>query len=292
MACLYKFGFEMKTIDFHTHIFPPELISGRNKLAKDEKSFSLLYSAPESVMTTAEGLLDSMDESGVDLSVAVGFPWRSKDLFKRHNDYLLEVQSKYPERIRVLVCFDLSSKDAAPEYERCLKSNASGAGELAFYSDVPNELAFENLKTIMELSLENGLPVLIHANEPLGHAYPGKSRFYPSSAYDLAKMFPGNKIVFAHWGGGLFFYSLLKKEVKEVLKNVYVDTAASPFLYRPDIYRIMSEINGSARILFGSDYPLIKPSRYFEEIKKSGTEKEDIIKIQGRNAANLLGIKF
>jgi len=55
--------------------------------------------------------------------------------------------------------------------------------------------------------------------------------------YNLVKRFPENKIVLAHWGGGIFFFNLLKKDVKESLKNVYFDTAASPFLYDTQIYR-------------------------------------------------------
>jgi len=280
----------MTTIDFHTHIFPPELIKKRAGLVKNEKAFSLLYSAPESRLINAEDLINSMDENGVDISVAVGFPWKSEDIFKFHNDYLLDAQSRYPGRIRVFVCFDLLSAKAAEEYERCVKKGAAGAGELAFYNKGPDDLALKNLERIMNISEIKNLPVLIHANEPVGHEYPGKSGFTPAPAYDLAKRYPENKIVFAHWGGGLFFYNLMKKEVKDVLKNVYVDTAASPFLYKPDIYRSASEILGSEKILFGSDYPLIKPSRYFDEMKKSGISEDDMINIKGKNAANLFKI--
>lgn len=282
----------MPIIDFHTHIFPPELIKKRAGLVHGERAFSLLYSPPEARLVTAEELIEAMDENGVDVSVAVGFPWESEDLFRRHNDYLLEAQTKYPERIRAFVCFDLSSASAGYEYERCVKTGASGAGELAFYSEAPGRLAAENLEKIMKISEERSLPVLIHANEPVGHYYPGKSSFTPAPAYDLARKFPGNKIVFAHWGGGLFFYNLMKREVLDVLKNVYVDTAASPFLYRPDIYRIASEIFGPEKILFGSDFPLIRPSRYFDEMRKSGMTEEIISRIRGKNAAALLGIRF
>jgi len=39
---------------------------------------------------------------------------------------------------------------------------------------------------------------------------------------------------------------------------------------------------------FGSDFPLLKPERYFEEIKSAGFENEDIEKIFGINAETLL----
>ena len=72
------------------------------------------------------------------------------------------------------------------------------------------------------------------------------------------------------------------------MKNVYFDTAASPFLYDPQIYRQAKEIIGADKILFGSDFPLLKPSRYFEELRQTGLEKEDIEKICGINAGKLL----
>ncbi|GAH05047.1 unnamed protein product, partial [marine sediment metagenome] len=88
--------------------------------------------------------------------------------------------------------------------------------------------------------------------------------------------------------GGIFFFNLLKKDVKESLKNVYFDTAASPFLYAPQIYRYAKEIAGLDKILFGSDFPLLKPIRYFKELEKTGLSKDQIESICGRNAARLL----
>ena len=75
-------------------------------------------------------------------------------------------------------------------------------------------------------------------NEPVGHAYPGKTPNTLAQIYRMVKRFPANTIVLAHWGGGLFFFNLLRKEVKEQLRNVYFDTAASPFLYDPAVYRV------------------------------------------------------
>jgi len=47
---------------------------------------------------------------------------------------------------------------------------------------------------------------------------------------------------------------------------------------------------GFNKILFGSDFPLIKPSRYFKEMKDAGLSKDAIGKICGENAASLLKI--
>ena len=133
-------------------------------------------------------------------------------------------------------------------------------------------------------------PILIHTNEPVGHDYPGKTPNTLKQIYDLIKRFPNNTIVLAHWGGGIFFYNLLKKDVKDSFKNVYFDTAASPFLYDVNIYKYAKEIVGLKKILFGSDYPLLPPARYFDEMKETELTDDEIKKISGLNAAKLLGL--
>ena len=46
------------------------------------------------------------------------------------------------------------------------------------------------------------------------------------------------------------------KEVKELSKNVYYDTAATSYLYNKDIFEISLKIIGPEKILFGSDFPI------------------------------------
>jgi predicted TIM-barrel fold metal-dependent hydrolase len=96
-------------------------------------------------------------------------------------------------------------------------------------------------------------------------------------------------VVCAHWGGGLPFYTLMP-EVRQALENVYFDTAISPFLYRPEVYRYVRDLVGADRILFGSDYPVISPSRLLKEIKTVELPEEDRDMILCGNARRLLGI--
>jgi hypothetical protein len=83
-----------------------------------------------------------------------------------------------------------------------------------------------------------------------------------------AARFPDAKIVCAHWGGGLPFYALMP-EVTESLRNVYFDTAASPFLYTPDVFSTVADLVGIDKILLGSDYPLLRPSRILRQLDES-----------------------
>jgi predicted TIM-barrel fold metal-dependent hydrolase len=229
-----------------------------------------------------------MDEQGVDRSVVFGFPWKDSATFKMQNDYVMEVVTRYPERLVGLCCFDPFNKEAVPEARRCLEGGLSGIGEIAFYQSGIDDTALDMLTPLMEICLDKDLLFLIHTNEPVGHLYPGKTPNTLKQIYTLVTKFSENKIVLAHWGGGIFFYNLLKKEVKERLKNVYFDTAASPFLYHLKIYRYAVEIAGLDKILFGSDFPLLKPARYFKELENAGLAKTQIDAISGLNAAKLL----
>jgi uncharacterized protein len=276
-------------IDVHTHIFPSDVCNKREDYFNGEGPFQLLYDSPKSRIIDADALIESMDAHEVDKSVTFGFPWKNKEYYRKHNDYILASVNQYPDRLIGLCCVDMYSRGAAEEVERCLDAGLSGVGELAFYQSGIEEEALKMLEPVMAMCLEKDVPIMIHTNEPVGHLYPGKTPNTLVQIYNLAKAFPENNIILAHWGGGIFFYMLLKKEVKETLKNVYYDTAASPFLYDPDIYRVAIETAGAEKVLFGTDYPLIAPKRYYKEIEQAGVSVEDREKICGENAARLFG---
>jgi len=277
-------------IDIHTHVFPKKIRDNRHNYFPTESAFKLLYDSPKSTLVSAEESIAVMDAEGVDRSVVFGFPWQDIDVARETNDYILESISRFPDRLIGFCCLDPAGKDAAKEVERCLDGGLSGVGELAFYESGMDTNALDRLAPIMAVSQSRGVPVMIHTNEPVGHQYPGKSPNTLAQIYRLTTRFPDNAIILAHWGGGVFFYHLLRKEVKEALGNVYFDTAASPFLYEPAIYTVAIEIMGAEKILFGTDFPLLRPSRYFEELNSAGVSESDMKKICGANAQRLLGI--
>ena len=275
-------------IDAHTHIFPEEIRKNRQTYFSDEPAFKNLYQSPKSQLIGAHEMLAAMDENQVNTAVIFGFPWKNSRLYKQHNDYIREVVDRYPDRFIGLGCFDPFSKGAEQETQRCLQKNGlAGIGELAFYQSGIEDSALARLGPVMEICRDQNRPVLIHTNEPIGHPYPGKTPNTLAQIYQLIQTFPQNKIVLAHWGGGLFFFSLLKKEIKSSLKHVYFDTAASPYLYDADVYQLAIQLVGVEKILFGSDFPLLPPARYFDEMKAAGLSDEETQQICGLNAAKL-----
>jgi uncharacterized protein len=278
-------------IDVHTHIFPAIFRDKRELFFDEEPTFEMLYSKKASKLEGAQSLIQDMDAEGVDAAVVFGFPWKKPDNFRRHNDYIVESVSSYPDRLIGLSCFDPLSPYGAKEAERCFKQGLKGVGELAVYASPLTPDIISRLADIMAVCRAHDAPLIMHVNEPVGHQYPGKQEITLKQIENLIRKYPDNKIILAHWGGGIFFYALLKKELKAALVNVWFDTAASPFLYDPAIYKTAGEIIGYEKILFGSDYPLIKPDRYFKEMDTAGIEPEDMAKIKGNNASCLFNIQ-
>lgn len=277
-------------IDIHTHAFPHSIRSERERYFAGEPAFRLLYDSPKSPIVGGTDTITMMDEQGVDKSVIFGFPWRSIETCRRNNDYILDRVSRTPDRLIGFCCVDPLHPEAAAEVERCLDAGLSGIGELAFYASGIDDHCLSSLDPIMALAHRFDCPVMIHTNEPVGHQYPGKSPNTLLQIYTLVQRFPQNRLILAHWGGGIFFYALLKKEVREALANVWFDTAASPYLYQPQVYSQAITLAGEEKILFGTDFPLLKPQRYFKEMTDAGLSQTQKTALCGANAEKVLGI--
>lgn len=276
----------MPIIDFHTHIFPPEIIAKRSAYLERDAWFRLLYANPQARMATADDLIAEMNASGVDIAITFGFAWADPGLCREANDYVLASVSRWPDRLVGFAVINPTHKGASTELERCLQKGLRGLGELmpegqGYTLDDPC------LDEIMRQMAQWKRPVLIHLNEPVGHDYPGKSRATLQSFYSLALRHPEATFVAAHWGGGLFFYELMP-EVREALRNVYYDTSASLYLYRDDIFSVAAQIIPH-KMLFATDYPLLSQGRFLQHIRKTTLAADMREALLGGNAAQLLG---
>jgi uncharacterized protein len=278
-------------IDFHTHIVSSKIKQNRDEYARRCRSFASIYSDPKAKLATAEEIIAAMDKDGVDISVVLNYGWSTQSLCAEVNDYILESVARYPKRL-VAFCSVVPSEDesALKEVERCIKAGARGIGELRLDDHLRHKRSLAILKPIIDIVIQNKLILLAHSSEPVGHQYSGKGAATPDLLYTLITAFPDLKLVCAHWGGGLPFYALMP-EVKTALKNVYFDTAASPFLYTPQVYGQVAQLVGDDKILFGSDYPLIPQRRFLKEIAALDLPAETKRKILAGNAKKLLGLQ-
>ena len=66
-------------IDFHTHIFPADVVNNRQLFFNQEPAFEAIYRKPGSRLSGSQDLLENMDNDGVSKSVIFGFPWKLAD---------------------------------------------------------------------------------------------------------------------------------------------------------------------------------------------------------------------
>ena len=278
-------------IDFHTHIVPPQIKKNQSKYIDSDSCFAILYSSPKAKLATANELIASMDNEGIDISVVLNIGWTTHELCVETNDYILESIARYPQRLVGFCTVQPQSLEAAlDEIERCARGGIRGVGEIRpdmQLFDIGDE---EVMAPFISMVRKHKLIILSHASEPVGHIYPGKGVVTPEVVYPFITSYPDLTIVLAHWGGGLPFYALMP-EVRQAMKNVFFDTAASPLLYSPQIYEQVVQLVGAERILFGSDYPLLSQSRLLNEIGSLDLGEETSNLILSGNAQRLLGIK-
>ena len=277
-------------IDFHTHVLPPSIRDNRRRYVELDPAFAAIYADEKARIATAEDLIESMDRDGVAVSVIANYGWTARRLCVETNDYILASITRYPER---LVGFgavpSYAGAETIAEIERCARGGMRGIGEIRPDIQAPDFTQKEPMAPFAAALKKHRMLLLTHASEPVGHSYAGKGNATPDKLYPFITNFPDLTVIGAHWGGGLPFYALMP-EVKEALKNVYFDTAASPFLYHPRIYRQVSDLVGADKVLFGSDYPLLAQGRLIKEINAADlTEKERGLILAG-NARRLLGL--
>ncbi len=277
-------------IDCHTHVFSPRIKKNRRKYVDNDPCFAILYSDKKAKLATADELIASMDKAGVDISIIANIGWTTHELCVETNDYILESVARYPNRLIGFCAVQPQSYEAAiAEIERCAKEGIRGVGEMRpdmQLFDLMDEVLMEPFVATLK---KHQLILLTHASEPVGHDYPGKGVITPDMLYPFIASFPDLTIVCAHWGGGLPFYALMP-EVKQAMSNVYFDTAASPFLYSPQIYNQVVQLVGADKILFGSDYPLLAQSQSLNEVRSLDLPEETRDLILSGNAKRLLGI--
>ncbi len=274
-------------IDFHTHIFHCEVLNSRD-IFMDDPGFKLLYSSEKAVIIDHSGLQNYISANELHGAAAMSFPWIGEKHCMTQNEYMASIAAC--KNIFPFGMIPVSGSKSVRAYAEEIKAyGLYGIGELAFYNDGMSDSNIKFLREVLEASVEFSLPVCLHLNEPVGHFYPGKYEPSLGRVYELLKQIPEATVILSHWGGGLLFYELMP-ESREILQNVYYDTAATPYLYRSDIYSAAVKIVGAEKIIFGSDFPLLGVERYKITIEKEVDKKEERDKIFSGNARRILGI--
>ncbi len=278
-------------LDAHTHIMSPEIANAKAAYCARDSWFDQCYNHPKAKIVPVESLLEALDTAGIERAVVTGFAFADGGLCAASNDYLIEAVQRFPNRLVGLAAVQPhDGLKAVYEAERCFAAGLSGLGELLPDGQAFNPADAAIIAPLAEILEAQDRPLMLHSSEPVGHSYPGKGQTWPQQIMGLAHNFPNLKIIAAHWGGGLPFYELMP-EVKAALQNVFYDTAATSYLYDFKIFRAVADICGPDKILFASDYPLLKPGRLMGRVAaEGGLSAAELELVLGRNAARLLGL--
>ena len=193
-------------------------------------------------------LLRDMNAAGIRKAVLLGWYWQNHATCVEHNKFYASCIKAYPGRFSAFATVHPGAGQAAlDEVKHARDLGFAGLGELSPHSQgVP--LDDPIWRKILALAGELKLPVNLHVTDPNSAAYPGRVDTPLADFLALAEDFPATNFILAHWGGGLAW---AKRAL--ALPNLWFDTAASPLLYGPEVWKKAPP----GRVLFGSDYPLV-----------------------------------
>lgn len=289
-------------IDGHIHRYPSEVISdpvGWGRRVQEPYWVSLVTGNPRGVSIQGwaerDQVLRDMDAAGVSKAVLLGWYWERQATCEIQNQWHLDwIREKGDRFIGFSTVQPRGGERAYDDLRRSIESGLRGIGEI---NPVVQGFGMNDpvWMKILGWAQENGIPVTLHATEPVGHSYPGKAASRLADFVWLAKEFPELRIILAHWGGGLPFYEL-NPSCRRALKNVLYDTAASPLLYDGRVFRCVADVVGAEKIVFGSDYPLrVYPreeglglQRFVEAVRSSGLNQRELKKVFSGNISRLL----
>ena len=240
-------------IDFHTHIFPDKIAARTIEALSKESGIKAATDG------TLNGLLASMDSSGVDLSVIMPVVTKPAQ-FESVNTFAAKVNEQYAGRLLSFGGIHPDSEDYKSELNRIKELGLPGIKLHPDYQGVMiDDVRYMN---IIEYADVLDLAILVHAGIDIG--LPEPVHCPPNKARKVLDILKPKKLVLAHMGGWKQW-----EEVYEYLagENVYLDTAFCFDYMTQDMFLKLCEKHGTDKILFATDSPWSDARRDLEVIK-------------------------
>ena len=264
-------------IDFHTHIFP-EKIAG-----KTIESLENLSGIKASTNGTLEGLLASMERTGVDMSVIMPVATKPSQM-ESINAYAKEICDMYPGKLISFGGIHPDCEDYKSELNHIKELGLKGIKIHPDYQRVIiDDVRFMN---IIEYASELGLVILTHAGIDIG--LPEPVHCPPQKMRKVIDKIKPEKMIVAHYGGWKQW-----QEVYEYLagENVYLDTAFTFDYIEKEMFLKILQKHGEDKILFATDSPWSHATRDIQAVNNMPLADSIKQKIFSENAKKLLQIK-
>ncbi len=208
------------------------------------------------------------------------------------NDYVAEVRDSHDDFFIGFGSVDPLKDDCVEEARRCVEDlDLSGFKfqQIAQGFD-PSDAEYEPLwETIEEL----GVPVVFHGgNSTLGACAPGGRGLHikygnPMLIDDVAARHPDLQILIAH---PAYPWEKEQLAICQQKGNVYMDLSGWMPRYIDDQVLHYAKTLLKDKVMFGTDYPMLRPEPWLEQFDELGYSEEIQRKILWENAEQFLGL--
>ncbi|MDT9591631.1 amidohydrolase family protein [Nocardioides zeae] len=259
-------------IDCHLHVWPDHIAHAMQ--AQRPAGMKLRFDG------TLDGLLRTMDESGIDKGLALGVGIKASVVAKT-NEFIGSVP-----RDR-LVPFGTVHPDLSVEENlRHLRDNGIVGVKLhPLFQTV--SLADPKVHEILSALGDEGMPVVTHVGA--GADEEANERGAPALLRKLADSIPHLQLIACHYGG---YHRLEEAEQHVVGSRVTLETSWPPTMaeLEPEKVRDLIRAHGADRVVYGSDWPMADPAAEIAAIRNLGLTPEEEAGILGGNLARILGL--
>lgn len=228
-------------IDFHTHIFPDAIVSKTIPFLEQRSGVTAATDG------TLNGLLHSMEQSGVDLSVIMPVVTKASQ-FESVNAFAKQVNEQFKGKV---LSFGGIHPDCENYREKLKYIKSLGLPGIKIHPDYQGVMIDDiRYMRIIDYANEIGLIILTHAGIDIGlpepvHCPPDKMRKV------LDAVCP-ERMVVAHLGGWKQWEMVCEYLAGE---NVWFDTAFSSDYISEELFGMLWEKHDHHKFLFATDSP-------------------------------------
>ena len=263
-------------IDFHTHIFPDTIA------AKTISSLGSLAGVKAATDGTLKGLLASMENTGVDMSVIMPVATKPAQ-FEHINSFAQSVNEQYRGK---LLSFGGIHPDCEDYKGKLRQIKEMGLPGIKLHPDYQGVMIDDiRYMNIIEYASELDLIILTHAGIDIG--MPEPVHCPPDRMRKVLDQIKPAKMVLAHYGGWKQW-----EEVYEYLagENVYFDTAFTFDYISQEMFLKILKKHDPKKILFATDSPWSDAAKGIQAMKNLPVAEAVIEDILSGNAKRLLGL--
>ncbi len=261
----------MNYIDTHAHIFPPKVAE---KVVCQLKNYYGLHCEGDG---TIDGLLRSMDASGVDRAVVFSGA-TTPDQVETINRYVADVVAAHPDRLIGLGAMHRDYAKFADEFQWMRDHDLRG---VKFHPDFQNfdiddPAMFDIYRAAADLVL------LFHVGDKQSE------RSAPEKLARVLDELPQLRVIAAHMGG----YSAWERAKKSLIgrRNVWLDTSSTIPYISPEEAAEIGRMHGLDRVLFASDYPAKHHANAIADVKAMQFAPDEEEQLFHRNAETLFAL--